>query len=164
MIIVSDTSVITNLAAIEQLELIHQLYTTIIIPVAVYNEMVAVDRLVPGAIEVQTLSWILTQAVTNIQGVIDIQTSEDNIDLGEAEAIILALELKAELILMDERRGRALAATYGLKVTGLLGILLQSKRQGLLSLVKPVMDRLIGEADFRISNDLYATVLRNAGE
>ncbi|NJL90987.1 MAG: DUF3368 domain-containing protein [Coleofasciculaceae cyanobacterium SM2_1_6] len=164
MIIVSDTSVITNLAAIEQLELIHQLYTTIIIPVAVYNEMVAVDKLVPGAIEVQTLSWIRTQAVANIQGVIDIQTSEDNIDLGEAEAIILALELKAELILMDERRGRALAATYGLKVTGLLGILLQSKRQGLLSLVKPVMDRLIGEADFRISNDLYTTVLRNAGE
>jgi len=126
--------------------------------------MVAVDKLVPGAIEVQTLSWIRTQAVTNIQGVIDIQTSEDNIDLGEAEAIILALELKADLIFMDERRGRALAATYGLKVTGLLGILLQSKGQGLISLVKPVMDRLIEEADFRISSDLYATVLRNAGE
>lgn len=164
MIVVSDTSPITNLAAIGQLDLLRQLYTTIVIPVAVYNEMVAVEKLVPGAVEVQTLSWIQTQAVATTQSVIDIQANQNDIDLGEAEAIILALELKADLLLMDERRGRILAASYGLSVTGLLGVLLQAKRNGLILAVKPLIDQLIQEADFRVSSELYATVLQTAGE
>jgi len=164
VIVVSDTSPITNLAAIGQLDLLRQLYTSIVIPVAVYNEMVAVDRLVPGAVEVQILSWIQTQAVANAQSVIDIQTSHDDIDLGEAEAIILSLELKADLLLMDERRGRALAANYGLSVTGLLGVLVQAKRNGFIPTVKPLMDQLIEAADFRVSSQLYAIVLQTARE
>jgi predicted nucleic acid-binding protein len=164
VIVVSDTSPITNLAAVGQLDLLRQLYTTIVIPGAVYNEMVAVDKLVPGAIEVQTLSWIQTQPIANTQRVIDVQTSQNDIDLGEAEAIVLALELNADLLLMDERRGRALAANYGLSVTGLLGVLLQAKHSKFIELVKPVMDKLIEEADFRVSSELYATVLQTAGE
>ncbi|MBC6433232.1 DUF3368 domain-containing protein [Nostoc sp. HG1] len=164
MIIVSDTSPITNLAAICQLDLLQQLYGSIIIPLAVYNEMVAVGKVVPGAVEVQTLSWIQTQTVVDTQKVTDIQTNQDNIDLGEAEAIILALELKADLLLMDERRGRALAINYGLNVTGLLGVLLQAKQKGFIPAIKILMDQLMEQADFRVSNQLYATVLQNAGE
>ncbi|MGB3237393.1 MAG: hypothetical protein WBB29_03795 [Geitlerinemataceae cyanobacterium] len=123
MIVISDTSPITNLAAIGQLNLLQQLYSTIVIPVAVYREMVAVNKIVPGAIEVQTLSWIQTQTVADDRSVIEIQRNQDNIDLGEAEAIILALQIKADLLLMDERRGRTLAIQYGLNVTGLLGVL-----------------------------------------
>ncbi|MCY7275763.1 MAG: DUF3368 domain-containing protein [Phormidesmis sp. CAN_BIN44] len=164
MIVVSDTSPITNLAAIGQLDLLRQLYSTIVIPKAVYNEMVAVDGLVPGSVEVRTLSWIQTQTVAKAQSVMAVQTSQDDIDLGEAEAIVLALELGADLLLMDERRGRALAVSYGLNVTGLLGILLQAKRDDFISLVKPVMDQLIEEANFRVSSELYATVLHAADE
>jgi len=164
VIVVSDTSPITNLAAIAQLDLLQQLYTSLIIPTAVYNEMVEVDKVVPGAVEVQTLSWIETQAVADAQRVTDLQTSQENIDLGEAEAIILAVELKAELLLMDERRGRALATSYGLSVTGLLGVLLQAKRNGLISAVKPLMDELIEQVDFRVSSQLYTTILQSAGE
>ncbi|MFH7244678.1 MAG: DUF3368 domain-containing protein [Spirulina sp.] len=69
-----------------------------------------------------------------------LQASQNNIDLGEAEAITLALELNADLLLMDERRGRALAQNCGLNVTGLLGVLLQAKRKGLIPLVKPIVD------------------------
>jgi predicted nucleic acid-binding protein len=164
VIVVSDTSPITNFAAIGQLDLLRQLYESIIIPVAVYNEMVSIGTLVPGAVEVQTLSWIQTQTVANTQSVMDVQSSQDDIDLGEAEAIALALELKADLLLMDERRGRALAANYGLNVIGLLGVLLQAKRNGSIPAVKLVMDRLIEEADFRVSSQLYATVLKTADE
>ncbi|MDF5724005.1 MAG: hypothetical protein PUP91_26780 [Rhizonema sp. PD37] len=60
MIVVSDTSPITNLAAICQLDLLRQLYSDVIIPQAVYNEMVGVNKVVPGAVEVQQLSWIQT--------------------------------------------------------------------------------------------------------
>lgn len=164
MIIVSDTSPITNLAAIGQLDLLRQLYTTIIIPLAVYNEMVGAGKVVPGSIEIQTLSWIQTRTVLDNQRVIDIQTSQDNIDLGEAEAIVLALELNADLLLIDERRGRALAVNYRLNITGLLGVLVQAKRNGLISAVKPLMDRLIETADFRVSGQLYETVLQTTGE
>jgi uncharacterized protein len=164
VIIVSDTSPITNLAAIAQLDLLHQLYGSVIIPQAVYHEMVGVDEVVPGAVEVQQLSWLQTIAVVNSQQVTEIQEKQDNIDLGEAEAIILSLELKADLLLMDERRGRAVATSYGLNVTGLLGVLLQAKKQGLIPAIKPLMDQLIATAEFRVSKELYAIVLQSADE
>jgi uncharacterized protein len=164
VIVVSDTSPITNLAAIGQLDLLQGLYTRIIIPVAVYNEMVNVGKSVPGATEVQTLPWIQTQAVADQQRVITIQESEENIDLGEAEAIALALEVKADLLLMDERRGRIVATSYGLQVTGLLGVLVQAKRNNLIQIIKPLVDQLIEQADFRVSEQLYATILQIADE
>ncbi len=164
MIFVSDTSPITNLAAINQLNLLQRLYTRLIIPTAVYDEMVRVDKLVPDAVEVQTLPWIQTQIVAASQQVRVFRESQENIDLGEAEAIILALELKADLLLMDERRGRAVAMSYGLQVTGLLGVLLQAKGNLLIPAVKPLMEQLIEQADFRVSNQLYATILEFAGE
>jgi uncharacterized protein len=164
VIIVSDTSPITNLAAISQLDLLQKLYTGIIIPTAVYNEMVKLDKVVPGAVEVQTLPWIKKQAVVNSQRVILVQESQENIDLGEAEAIVLALELKADLLLMDERRGRVVATSYGLQITGLLGVLLQAKRKMLIPSVKMLMDELIEKADFRVSNQLYTIILQSAGE
>lgn len=164
MIVVSDTSPITNLAAVGQLDLLRQLYRTIVIPEAVYTEMVAAGKPVPGAVEVQTLCWIQVQSIDDVQRVAALQSSQNNIDLGEAEAIALALELKAELLLMDERRGRVLGQSCGLNVTGLLGILLQAKRKGLIPLVKPVVDELIEKANFRLDNQLYVTVLGSAGE
>ncbi|MDY6782840.1 MAG: DUF3368 domain-containing protein [Cyanobacteriota bacterium] len=164
MIIVSDTSPITNLAAIGQLDLLQKLYTCIAIPMAVYNEMAAVNKAVPGAVEVQTSPWIKTQAVANLQQVKIIQESQENIDLGEAEAIALALEIKANLLLMDERRGRAVAANYGLQVTGLLGVFVQAKQNRLIPTVKPLLDRLIEQANFRVSRQLYANILTLVGE
>lgn len=164
MIIVSDTSPITNLAAIAHLNLLQQLYNRLVIPTAVYNEMVGVEPQVPGAVEVQTLPWIQIQAVVDYQRVTRIQETQENIDVGEAEAIVLAIELNADLLLIDERRGRAIARNYGLNLTGLLGVLLQAKQSRLIPAVKPLMDRLIEEADFRVSNQLYATVLRLASE
>jgi hypothetical protein len=93
-----------------------------------------------------------------------IQESQENIDWGEAEAIALALELKADLLVMDERRGRAVATSYGLQVTGLLGVLLQAKRNNLIPAIKPLLDQLIEQADFRVSSQLYTTILQSASE
>ncbi|MBC6475728.1 MAG: DUF3368 domain-containing protein [Hormoscilla sp. GM102CHS1] len=130
----------------------------------VYNEMVGVNNNVPGAVEVQTLPWIQMQGVVDSQGVRLIQETQANIDLGEAEAIVLAMDLNADILLMDERRGRAVAISYGLNVTGLLGVLWQAKRNGIILAVKPLMDGLIEEADFRVSSKLYANILQLAGE
>ena len=164
MIVVSDTSPITNLAAINQLDFLQKLYTGTVIHTAVYNEIVKVDKIVPGSVEVQTLPWIEKQAVVDSQRVILIQETQENIDLGEAEAIVLALELKADLLLMDERRGTIVATSYGLQITGLLGVLLQAKRKMLIPYVKILIDQLIEQADFRVSEKLYTTIIQSAGE
>lgn len=65
---------------------------------------------------------------------------------------------------MDEPRGRIVATSYGLQVTGLLGVLVQAKRNNLIQIVKPLVNQLIEQADFRVSDELYTTILQIAGE
>ena len=82
---------------------------------------------------------------------------------GESEAISLALEVDARLVILDERAGRRLAQSLGLPIIGTLGVLLMGKRRGILPAMKPYLDRLI-EFGFHISPALYERVLRDAGE
>jgi predicted nucleic acid-binding protein len=88
----------------------------------------------------------------------------EDLDLGEAEAIVLANELHADWILMDETRGRNIAKLHGLHIVGLLGILLLAKEKGFVSVIKPLLDDLINKAKFRVSEDLYQKIIFNAGE
>jgi hypothetical protein len=161
VIIVCDTSPINNLAAINQLNLLHQLYGTVVIPKAVYQELIAPDFPVAGAIEVQTQGWIQTYQVKNNAVV---EALQNELDRGEAEAIALALELQADQLLIDERLGRTVAARLNLRFTGILGILIEAKSQTLISEVKPMLDALINQAGFWVTEPLYERVLRLAGE
>jgi uncharacterized protein len=160
MIVVSDTSPINNLAAIGQLGLLQQLYGNVIISTAVYQELLNAGATDPGTLAIQTLNWIQTRSVTNLAL---LQTLQNNLDIGEAEAIALAVELNADRLIIDERRGRNEATRLGLQVTGLLGILLAAKRQGLIPLVQPVLDDLMAQG-FWVRAQLYAEVLELAGE
>ncbi|MBW4491505.1 MAG: DUF3368 domain-containing protein [Oscillatoria princeps RMCB-10] len=161
MIIVSDTSPINNLSAIGQLALLRQLYGTVIIPEAVFRELTDPEFPVAGATEVQTFDWIQTRQVNNRAVV---EALRNDLDIGEAEAIALALELEADQILIDESRGRAIAARLNLRYTGILGILIEAKSQGLIPVVKPLLNALINEAGFWIAGSLYNRVLQLAGE
>lgn len=157
MIIVSDTSPINNLAAINQLHLLQQLYEIVIIPEAVKQELIEPEFLVAGAWEVQTFDWIQTRSVTDRKMV---QIIGSELDLGEAEAIALALELSADQILIDERRGRLVAARLNLNYTGILGILVEAKSKRLILSVKPLLEDLINQAGFWIAEPLYKSVLQ----
>lgn len=158
MIVISDTSVITNLAAIQHLPLLPQLYRQVIIPEAVYRELADIDPPVPGTLEAQTADWLQVKQVTELSVVQRLQ-NEARLDLGESEAIALVLELKANLLLIDERRGRAEADRLGVRITGLLGILVEAKRKNLIATVKPLIDAMIATSEFRVSPALYKQIL-----
>lgn len=103
MITVSDTSPISNLAAIRQLVILQRLYNEVIVPTAVHQELLNSGAEDPAVLAIQTLDWIQIRSVTNAAL---LQSLQANLDVGEAEAIALAIELTADRLLMDERRGR----------------------------------------------------------
>ncbi|MGM0577132.1 MAG: DUF3368 domain-containing protein [Myxococcota bacterium] len=86
------------------------------------------------------------------------------LDPGETEAIALAVERKADVLLVDERRARRAATRLGQRVLGVLGVLLQAKRRGLVEELRPILHDLTEEAGFRIGPELVARVLKAAGE
>jgi len=161
VIVVSDTSPIINLAAVGQLQLLRQLYGRIIIPPAVHREIVVVGAGQPGAVQVESYDWFETRSAPNQDLVASLQLKVDG---GEAEAIALASALNADLLLLDERRGRVAAAHLGLRFVGLLGILIEAKHKSLVPAIKPILDQLLEKAGFWVAQELYDRVLQSAGE
>jgi predicted nucleic acid-binding protein len=161
VIVVSDASPLISLTVIGHLELLKHLYERVLIPEAVYQEITGSDAEIPGASEVRTLEWIISQPVQNEMVVRALQSELDH---GEAAAIALAVERQADLILIDERRARAVAARLGLNVVGVLGVLVEAKHKDLVPRLQPVLDDLITRAGFWVSAQSYARVLQAAGE
>lgn len=87
-----------------------------------------------------------------------------SLDHGEIEAIALGIEVKADLLLIDERRGRAVARDQGIAVAGILGELLHAKMVGRLQLVRPQFERLRNEAGFFLDGELERFLLSQVGE
>lgn len=162
MTIVSNTSPISNLAAIGQLDLLQQVYGSITIPQAVADEIGKVATIYTQAASVPNQPWITIQAVNDTTIVERLRG--EKLDSGESEAIALALEIGAELLLIDEQLGRRIAVNEGLNITGLVGVLLEAKNKGFVSKIKPIVDTLVIQARFRISSQLYAEIFRLAGE
>ncbi len=163
MIIVSDTSPIANLIVVGYVDLLPQLFETIVIPDVVYQELLANGENHPVTETVMTADWLDVRSVSD-QSQVMILERECRLDPGEANAIVLAIELQATQLLIDERLGRTEAKRQGLRITGILGVLLAAKRQGLIPVIRPILDRLIGEANFRISTQLYTEALALAEE
>ena len=161
MTVVSNASPLINLARIGQLELLRELYGILVIPEAVWLEVVVEGTGQPGWDEVKAATWITTQAVVNKRLV---QALQQDLDAGEAEAIALAVETEAELLLMDERLGRESARHFGLRYVGLIGVLVEAKRKGLVRAVRPYLNELRDIAGFRIRDTLYIRVLQDEGE
>ncbi|KHG39975.1 MAG: DUF3368 domain-containing protein [Nostocales cyanobacterium LacPavin_0920_SED1_MAG_38_18] len=163
MIIISGTSPLSNLAIVGYLSLLQQIYNKVIIPQGVAEELRNAsdeENLIAGVL---SLDWIEVIPAKNLE-LISILRNNHNLDRGEAEAIALALELNADELLIDERLGRREATRLGLHITGVLGILLVAKRRRLIPAVQPVIDALMNQAGFRVSNQLYAAVLKAADE
>lgn len=161
MIVVSNTSPLTNLAAIGQFDLLRVLYGDLFIAQGVWEELNAGGRHWPGRDQVAGAEWIDRRGVQNE---VLVTALRRDLDRGEAETIALALELKADLVLLDEREGRHAAKRLGLRVIGVVGILLDAKAHGAIQTVHPHLDALRQAAGFYLSDGLYQQVLAFAGE
>lgn len=159
MIVVSNTSPITNLSKINALSLLQKIYGEIFIPSAVFYEITTHKS--PGTQEVQTLEWIEYKNVADKNFSASL---EKYLDKGESEAIALAVELKADLIIIDENKGRQTAKDFDLNIIGTLGILLKAKSMNLIDNVKTYMDDLLSQAGFWIDNKTYDLLLKLANE
>ena len=160
MIIVSDTTPISELAKVDHLDLLPKLFGKVVIPQGVFDELQVGEH--PAAKLVQDLSWLEVVTVNNQQLVRELQQSF-KLDLGESEAIALAEEIGASQLLIDERAARKVAMARKLPLIGTVGILLLAKRRGLLDSVKDVLDEMKAQG-MRISDRLYVQVLTLAQE
>ena len=156
--IVSNTTPIISLLKLDQLELLQKLYTDIFIPSAVYNEIEA-GKTKGYYKDLSKIDWI---KIADIQDKQAIKYFLD-LDTGEAEAIVLATEIDADLIILDEKLGRFHAKHAGLRVTGTIGILIKAKSEGLISELKPLLDELT-DKEVWISEKLKKDILKRIGE
>lgn len=154
--VVSNTTPLIKLVGVGLLDLLPALYQEIHVPEAVFAEYQAGRAQHPGSPDLATLPWLIVHIVAPDPVV------PANLDSDEAEAIALARTLSARLILLDERRGRAVAEQLGLPVVGTMTVLIEAKRQGHVPLVAPIIDQMIAQGR-RISPQLRAEVLRRAG-
>lgn len=159
-IVVSDTTAIMRLSKIDALPLLRSLYSEILIPQAVYDELTKTGKTQPGALQVMNASWIKVIQIKNPLIVVKLRS---HLDLGESEAIALALETNADVLIIDEVLGREMAKTLVNKIIGIVGILLEAKRVGLIKEVGPYLNKL-KETGFWISDKLLRHALNEAGE
>lgn len=160
MLVVSDTSPIRALAHLDLLALLPQLYRDVVIPPGVLRELQFPAR------EYMRVDPELLRPIRIVAPEDAIRVTEfgEELDPGESEAIALALELHADAVLIDERKGRTLAHEFGLTVIGTLGVLRQAKLAGLIDRVRPHVERIVVELRFFLDQKFAEHFLKQIGE
>lgn len=152
--IVSNSTPLIALSKLNLLNILNEYLGEISIPREVYKEVVIRGGILFGAVEIKEAKWIKVEEVKNE---IAVKSLLNYIDRGEAEAIILAREKNAKLLLIDDLEGRQIAERFGLKVTGTIGILLLAAEDKKINL-KKTLDELISYG-FRLSKEEYDKIL-----
>jgi hypothetical protein len=154
--VVCNSSPLIHLGKIGLLNLLAEQFGQILIPRAVWQEAVEEGEDDPDVKAIVSASWIKVQDIQSSQLFTAISAI---LDKGESEAIVLAIEIEADLILLDESDARKIAGLYNLKKTGLLGVLIKAKQQGSIQSLKIYLDRL-RNTGFYLSEEVYDGVLK----
>lgn len=161
MIVVSNATPLIGLASINRFDLLQKLFGEIIISQAVYDEVVVTGHVEGGAkIEASSASWV---KIIPVHDNLAVEVLLDELDRGEAETIVLARELNADLVLMDEKKGRRKLSQMAYAKIGTVGILLKAKQERLISQLEPDLTRLRTQG-FSISQPVIDGILKETGE
>ena len=160
MVVISDTSCLVALAHIGELNLLNKTFNEIHIPVAVHKELLLLKEYEID-VSVFSASWIKIHQASNLPLVDQLK---EILDTGEAEAIALSLEMEADLLIIDEKKGREVAKSFSLNFTGIGGVLIRSKIKGLIPSVKDYLIRIRDESGFYLSDKAIKVILEAAGE
>ncbi len=158
--VVSNSSTLIHLGKIGLLDLLAEQFGEILIPRAVWRETVEEGGEEPDARVIGSANWI---KVCDVSVSPLLTTFLTLLDEGEAEAIVLAIGIDADLILLDENDARRIAESHGLRKTGLLGILIKAKQQGHIQSLKICLDQL-QRTGFHLSESVYSEALQSVNE
>jgi predicted nucleic acid-binding protein len=156
VVVVSDSSPLILLSRVGSARLLPALFGEVVIPAVVREEVVTARPGALGLADVRDASWLIVDGRS-------LPEVDLGLDLGETGAILLAEELGADLLLIDERAGRRVASDRGLAIRGTLGVLVQARQTDILPELRPVLTALI-EQGFRLAPPLVAEALRRVGE
>lgn len=160
MIVVCNTTPLIGLATIQKIDLLKVMFGELFIAQAVYDETVAGGKRGTAKREISEATWI---TIVQVQDRLAVDVLLDELDLGEAETIVLARELHADWVVMDERKGRRKLTQLGLNKIGTLGLLLRAKQLDLIPSLRADVEHL-RQQGFSISQAVVDAVLRQAGE
>jgi len=156
---IADSGPLISLARINQHELLPRLFSKILVPLEVWNEVTVKGKGLPGAHEISHATWIAIQKPDSQL----VRPLSILLDIGESEVIALAQTMPDCIILLDDSRARKIAMRLNIKQIGTVGLLLRAKRMGLVEKIKPHLDSLI-ENGIYIRQKLIDAVLSDAGE
>jgi uncharacterized protein len=163
MTIVSDTTCLSALARIGRLEILAQLFGKVLIPRQVFTELLALQEFGIDTSIFETLEWLTIQDPESNSILIEL-LNNTRLDAGESFAIALALEKKADWLIIDDLAARKIASDLGLNITGLAGVLLQAKAVGIIKSVKEILEECVLIANFRLSQSVYSKIIELANE
>ena len=159
MIVVSDTTPLIALMKAAQMELLQKLFGKVLIPNAVYLELTSNASFREESETIRNCAFLEVVAVSDVKTV-DVLRRATGLDLGESEAIVYAESSAADILLMDERKGRLIASSMGLPVMGSIGVLREAHASGLLDSegFRRAIERM-QEAGIRLSERLIQSIL-----
>ena len=160
MIVVCDTSALINLAKINQLRLLEEMFGGVLIPQSVYDEVVTEGKGRVGTQEVENASYIQVKELENPE---DAESYIDPLSEVDAEVIVFAKEQNADLIIPRDRRLRGRAGREEILVYSLVELFIVAKNNGFIQAVKPLLDELRNKGVL-IREGIYQETLRQAGE
>lgn len=158
--VVASSGPIVALSVVGRLDLLPALFRSVLVPAAVFREVVGAGLGRPGASELRRASWA---RVVEVDPAPD-RLLFDELGPGEAETITLAARSRARLLLVDDRRARRVAeAAHGLRVKGVAGLLLEGRRRGILPAVRPLLEPMVA-GGYRLSQRLIDRLCAESGE
>lgn len=164
MIVVSDTTPILSLLKAGKLGLLEILYQKIVVPEAVYNELTVNADYKDEREEIINCPFLLVEKVYNAESV-NILRNVTGLDAGESESLVLYGEKEADLLLIDERKGRSVAKKMSVRYVGTMGVLMQAFDENIITAeeVRKILEILLS-GDIRLSRKLCNKVLDYVGQ